>query len=43
VVVDSALKGVLPLFSPSDPARVLTPPPAPAPLNPPLPNRTPTR
>ncbi len=43
VVVDSALKGVLPLFSPSDPTRVLVPTPAPAPLNPPLPNRTPTR
>ncbi len=43
-IVDSALKGILPVFPGGDlPRAVTAPAPAPAPLNPPLPNRTPTR
>jgi membrane protease subunit HflK len=43
-IVDSALKGILPVFPGTDATRALqAPAPAAAPLNPPLPNRTPTR
>ena len=43
-IVDSALKGILPVFPGAElPRAVTAPAPATAPLNPPLPNRTQTR